>query len=76
MKKTPDISNQINDISISIMQIVDNVNNGTGSMSKIINQDELYNNLNGLILDARSLLDDVKNNPTKYLKAYFNAKKK
>ena len=76
MKKTPEISNQINDISISIMQIVDNINNGTGSMSKIINQDELYNNLNGLILDARSLLDDVKNNPTKYLKAYFNAKKK
>jgi len=63
-------------VTISIKQIVDNINNGTGSMSKLLNQDELYNNVNGLVLDARLLLDDVKNNPTKYLKAYFNAKKK
>tara|TARA_B100000029_G_C17490089_1_gene928781 strand:- start:167 stop:1078 length:912 start_codon:yes stop_codon:yes gene_type:complete len=76
MKKTPDISNQIDDITVSIKQIVDNINNGTGSMSKLLNQDSLYNNVNGLVLDARLLLDDVKNNPTKYLKAYFNAKKK
>ena len=28
-------------------------------MSKLLNQDELYNNVNGLVLDARLLLDDV-----------------
>ena len=76
MDKAPDISERIDEISILITSIVNNINNGSGSLSKIINQDELYNNVNGLITDARSLLDDVKNNPTKYLKAYFNAKKK
>ena len=76
MDKAPDISERIDEISILITSIFNNINNGSGSLSKIINQDELYNNVNGLITDARSLLDDVKNNPTKYLKAYFNAKKK
>ncbi len=76
MQKVPDISERIDEISILATSIIDNINSGTGSLSKLINQDELYNNVNGLITDARSLLDDVKNNPTKYLKAYFNAKKK
>jgi len=76
MQKVPDISERIDEISILATSIIDNINSGTGSLSKLINQDELYNNINGLITDARSLLDDVKNNPTKYLKAYFNAKKK
>ena len=76
MNTVPEISKEINDISIMIKDIINNVNSGSGSLSKIINEDELYNNLNGLIVDARSIVDDVKNNPTKYLKAYFNAKKK
>ena len=76
MQKAPDISERIDEISILIASIMDNVNSGTGSLAQFINHDELYNNVNGLIIDARSLLDDVKNNPTKYLKAYFNAKKK
>jgi len=76
MQKVPDISERIDEISILATSIINNINSGTGSLSKLINQDELYNNVNGLITDARSLLDDVKNNPTKYLKAYFNAKKK
>ena len=76
MNTVPEISKEINDISIMAASIVNNVNSGSGSLSKMINEDELYNNINGLIVDARSLVDDVKDNPTKYLRAYFNAKKK
>ena len=76
MNTVPEISKEINDISIMVASIVNNVNSGSGSISKMINEDELYNNINGLIVDARSLVDDVKDNPTKYLRAYFNAKKK
>ena len=76
MNTIPDISKEISDATTMIKAIIDNINTGSGSLSKMINEDELYNNLNGLITDARSLLDDVKDNPTKYLKAYFNAKKK
>ena len=37
---------------------------------------EFYNNINGLIKDSRSLVNYIKDNPTKYLRAYFEAKKK
>ena len=76
MRKAPDISEKIDKLSSLAISVVNNIENGSGSLSQFINQDELYNNVNGLIVDARLLLDDVKNNPTKYLKAYFNAKKK
>ena len=46
------------------------------SLAKLISRDELHDNINGLVLDARSLLDDVKKNPAKYLRAWFEAKKK
>ena len=76
MNKLPEMSTQLQDASSAIASIVNNINNGKGTLAKLINHDELYNNLNGLISDGRSLIDDVKNNPTKYLKAYFQAKKK
>ena len=76
MMQLPAMSNQLQDASSAIASIVNNINSGQGTLSKLINHDELYNNLNGLISDGRSLIDDIKKNPTKYLKAYFQAKKK
>jgi len=76
MNKLPEMSSQLQDASTSIANIVNNINSGEGTLSKLINHDELYNNLNGLVSDGRSLIDDIKKNPTKYLKAYFQAKKK
>ena len=52
------------------------INSENGSLGKIINNDELYNNMNSLIVDSKSLVNDIKDNPTKYLRAYFEAKKK
>ena len=72
----PSVSNEIDEILIDINSVVKNLNSGEGSLSKLLNTDELYDNINGLVLDARSILDDVKNNPTKYLRAWFEAKKK
>tara|TARA_B110000438_G_C15709303_1_gene604578 strand:+ start:10 stop:921 length:912 start_codon:yes stop_codon:yes gene_type:complete len=76
MNKLPEMSSQLQGASSSIANIVNNINSGSGTISKLINQDEIYNNFNGLISDGRLLIDDIKNNPTKYLKAYFQAKKK
>ncbi len=51
-------------------------------MAKLINNDDIYNNLNALIgnantlvVDANSLTNDIQNNPKKYLRAYFAAKR-
>ena len=57
-------------------RFVGDINSGNGTLSKLIHREDLYDNVNGLILDARSLLDDVKKNPAKYLRAWFEAKKK
>ncbi len=76
METVPGISNSIDAMLVDVGAVVKNINSGDGSLSKIINQNELYDNVNGLVLDARSLLDDVKNNPAKYLRAWFEAKKK
>jgi len=75
MEKMPSISNEIDGILIDVNSVVKNLNSGEGSLSKLLNNDELYDNINGLVLDARSILDDVKNNPAKYLRAWFEAKK-
>tara|TARA_Y100000994_G_scaffold248487_1_gene256409 strand:- start:207 stop:1118 length:912 start_codon:yes stop_codon:yes gene_type:complete len=76
MNKLPEMSSQLQEASSSIVNIMNNINSGSGTISKLINQDEIYNNFNGLISDGRLLIEDIKNNPTKYLKAYFQAKKK
>ena len=76
MEKMPSISTEIDEILLDVNGIVKNLNNGNGYLSKLLNNDELYNNINGLVLDARLILDDVKNNPAKYLRAWFEAKKK
>ena len=76
MEKVPDISIEIDKMLSDVADIVENINSGKGTLSKLINSEDLYDNVNGLILDARSLLDDVKKNPAKYLRAWFDAKKK
>ena len=76
MDKVPSISENLDQVLIDVGDIVKDINSGDGTLSKIINEKDLYENVNGLILDARSLLDDVKENPAKYLRAWFEAKKK
>ena len=76
MEKVPNMSIEIDATLSDLSEIIANINSGKGSLSKLINREELYDNVNGLVLDARSLLDDVKQNPAKYLRAWFEAKKK
>ena len=76
MDKIPSISKNLDEVLNDLSNIVENVNSGEGTVSRLINEEALYDNVNGLILDARSLLSDVKENPAKYLRAWFEAKKK
>ena len=76
MDKIPSISKNLDEVLNDLSNIVENINSGEGTVSRLINEEALYDNVNGLILDARSLLSDVKENPAKYLRAWFEAKKK
>ena len=76
MKKLPSISDDLSETVLSLKDMLIKINSENGSLGKIINNDELYNNMNSLIVDSKSLVNDIKDNPTKYLRAYFEAKKK
>jgi len=78
----PSISSNISALSTKMEMIADNINSGKGSLSKLIADDNLYNNINNLVVnannlvsDARSFTDDIKSNPKKYIRAYFAAKR-
>ena len=78
----PEISSKISTLSAKIENMVDNINNGEGTLSKLIDDDQLYteitnlvSNTNGLITEARSFTKDVQDNPKKYIRAYFAAKR-
>ena len=76
MIKVPSMSEEVDVLISDLSEIIKNINSGDGSLSKLLNRADLYDNINGLVLDARSLLGDVKENPAKYLRAWFEAKKK
>ena len=78
----PLLSEKINTLAIKFEKIINNVNEGNSSLGKLLGDDELYNNVNTLvlnantlILDAKSLTNDIENNPKKYLRAYYAAKR-
>ena len=78
----PEVSSKISTLSAKIEKIVDNINNGEGTLAKLIDDDQLYaeitglvSNANGLITEARSFTKDVQDNPKKYIRAYFAAKR-
>ena len=55
--------------------ILTKIDSGEGTLGKMVNDPGLYENLNALSGDARFLIKDFKDNPTKYMKAYWKGKK-
>ena len=49
--------------------ILDKIDNGEGTMGKLVSDTALYENMNNLVNDIRVLVEDIKENPTKYMKA-------
>lgn len=62
--------NEIKETSISVREITDKMQTENNSINKLMNEDELYENLNRSSARLDSLLKDIKENPKKY----FNIK--
>ena len=64
------------DSSMKILQnLVDELNQGKGTLGKLLKDESLYENMNEVVDNAKELINDVKENPTKYVKAYWKARK-
>lgn len=55
--------------------ILEKIDNGEGSIGKLINNEELYNNLEGASKELEELLRDFKLNPERYVKVSVFGKK-
>ncbi len=60
--------NSANDAMQEISSIVKRINDGEGSIGLLVNDDSLYIELEKSSRDLNLLLEDIKNNPKKYLK--------
>jgi phospholipid/cholesterol/gamma-HCH transport system substrate-binding protein len=47
--------------------VIQNLNSESSSLGKLINKDELYENLNSSIISLNNLIDDINENPKKYV---------
>ena len=56
-------------------KILNKIDNGEGTMGKLVSDAALYENMDNLVNEMRALVDDIKENPTKYMKAYRKSKK-
>ena len=50
-------------------KILNKIDNGEGTMGKLVSDSALYENMNNLVNEMRTLVDDIKENPAKYMKA-------
>ena len=50
-----------------ISSIVDKLDSDNSTLGKLINEDEVYNNLNSSLESLNILIDDIKTNPKKYV---------
>jgi phospholipid/cholesterol/gamma-HCH transport system substrate-binding protein len=53
--------------SDNLYTVLDNINNGNGSISKLISNDSLFNNLNDASKSIDLLLEDIRLNPKRYI---------
>jgi len=71
-------ANGLNSFSSSmktLQELVSSMDKGEGTLGKLLKDDSLYENLNEVADNAKDLINDVKENPTKYVKAYWQGRK-
>ena len=64
------IQRTLSDLQQSIHElhgIVDKINNNQGSLGMLINNKDVYNNLNGSLKSLNALMDDLKAHPSRYI---------
>lgn len=62
------LSSDLNETSKTLDGILAKINNGEGSLGKLLNEPGLYNNLDSLTINLNDLVKNIKEDPRRYLK--------
>ena len=62
------LSRDMNKTNAELNQILTKINDGEGSLGKLVNDPQLYDNLESLSSEMNSLVKNINDNPRKYLK--------
>ena len=76
--KDADLSKTVKEIQVVVQELTQtlhNLNNGDGSAAKLLNDPEIYKQLQGTIKSINTLVDDVKTNPKRYVNISVFGKK-
>ena len=76
--KNADLSKTVKEIQVVVQELTQtlhNLNNGDGSAAKLLNDPEIYKQLQGTIKSINTLVDDVKTNPKRYVNISVFGKK-
>lgn len=76
--KDADISKTVNDLDqtlLNVNSLLSGLDNGEGTLGKLLNDDDLYNNLEVASQQLQELLQDFKLNPQRYIKVSVFGKK-
>lgn len=76
--KEIDLSKTIKDIQLvvgELTQTIHNLNNGDGTAAKLLNDPDIYRQLQGTIKSINTLVDDVKTHPKRYVNISVFGKK-
>jgi phospholipid/cholesterol/gamma-HCH transport system substrate-binding protein len=76
--KNADLSKTVKEIQVVVQELTQtlhNLNNGDGSAAKLLNDPEIYKQLQGTIKSINTLVDDVKTHPKRYVNISVFGKK-
>ncbi len=59
---------QVTELSAHLDRVVSRMEKGEGSMGKLMQDPEFYNSLNGAAKDLRTLVEEIRKDPQKYLR--------
>lgn len=67
---------ELQSAATQLKAIIDKINSGQGSLGLLINNKDLYNNLNSSVNSIQKLTDDLKAHPNRYINVTIFGKKK
>ncbi len=62
------LSGRLDSLRVTVQTLANHVNNGDGTIGKLVNDQRLYDELNSSVVSLKSLIEDIKKNPKRYFK--------